>query len=115
MIPLYKEYKEKVKALAFQTREERKNYRAKKKDKNFVPTNGFGCYDSLNPMEFRNIHVAMSLFRGRTMDQIEPKRREGNKGPIASWYKGWEYYEDILKKLQEAKIEHEKTLCVDKE
>ena len=77
MKPKMTELREELKELAIQIREE------KAECKEYQKEHGGKSYFEYRTTarKYRHMHIAYSMLRGKTMEQIEPKHREGSLPP----------------------------------
>lgn len=101
-ISLYVEKKQELKTLAQKIKETRKVHKERQK----AGQSGLEYELSSLVWQYRHLHIALSLFRGKSLEEIE-KPREGNEPSIA-------LYSGILEDLNKAKADVEQsTLCLD--
>lgn len=101
-IPLYVEKREELKALSLQIKENRKDHKERQR------SGKCGLETTIKSLvwQYRHLHIALCLFRGKTLEAIE-KPKEGNE-PSVTLYSG------LLEELNKAKSDVEQsTVCVD--
>lgn len=102
-VPLYAQKKEELKNLAIEIKNFRKEFRKKQREENFVP---YSYYLNMNNLvyQFRCLHIALSLFRGRKIEEIEKPKKEKIINETS--------YLPVFEDLRRAKEDYEKsTLC----